>query len=231
MTQVFQKRLLRAAACIALMLPIGTAAHAQLVPGGQANAPSLQSQGREGGEGRLNQAPRVEENGMQRRGDQDARAPRRSDGDRRGPGAWNRDGRTSNQVQDASPQGDGVNPRYDGRRDGYRNGYRDGYGDRGGYGRNGWARGGYDGNGPGRYDGDRGRWGYPGYGRNVGAYGPRFPAYRGWGWAHGGYAAPVIIAPAYRGWAYKYPFSTPYVVVSPYRGWAVGPVYPVYRRR
>ena len=73
MTQVFQKRLLRAAACIALLLPIGTAAHAQLVPGGQANAPSSQSQGRQGGQGRLNQAPRVEENGMQRRGDQDAR--------------------------------------------------------------------------------------------------------------------------------------------------------------
>jgi len=232
MTHVFQKRLLRSVVGIALMASFVAAAQAQGIPGGQANTPSFQGQGRQGGQGRLNQAPRVEENSTQRRNDPDIRAPRQPDGDRRGSGEWNRGTQRSGQTQDAGAQPERGSAHQDGRRDGYRDGDRAGHGDRGGYGRHGWARGGYDGHGQGRYAGDRGRWGYPGYGRYAGGYGPRFPAYRGWGWAYGGYAAPIIVVPvAYRGWAYNYPFATPLVVAAPYRGWAVGPAHSVRRRR
>ncbi len=66
MKHVFQKRLLRSVVGIALMASFVTAAQAQGIPGTQGNAPSSQAPGRQAGQGRLNQAPRVEENGTQR---------------------------------------------------------------------------------------------------------------------------------------------------------------------
>lgn len=222
MKHVFQKRLLRSVVGIALIVSSVAAAQAQGIPGGQVNAPSFAGQGRQG---RVQQAPRAVENVTQSRLDRDVRTPRQRGADRRGSGDWNRGGQRSGQTEYARPQPERVSVRQDGEREGYRKGGRD-HGDRGGTGGYNWAPGGYRQD---RFDGDRGRWGYPAYGKHPGRYGA--PVYRGWGWANGGYAAPIIVAPiARRGWAYNHAFAVPVIVVSPYRGWAIRPGHSVKRR-
>lgn len=219
MTSHIQSGLLRTAACLLAILPVNAWAQAQYIQGGRGYATSAQAPVRiNTPQSRGPNSPQVEESGPRPQGAQDTYRSRRGDGSYRGP-EGNR-GDRSNIVQPNNPNiadrgrqqhnGDGDRSR-DGRSD-YRRG------------RDGWAS-------P-RYD-DFGRGGYARGARFAGAYGGRYPAYRGWGWAQGGFASPVIVVGpvGYRGWARNYPFSTPIIVLPAYGGWAAGPAYPIRRRR
>jgi hypothetical protein len=231
MTSHIQSGLLRTAACLLAILPVNAWAQVQNIQGVRGYSIATQAPVRiNPPQSRGPNSPQVEESGPRPQGAQDTYRSRRGDGNYRGPdgnrGPDNNHGDRSNIVQPNNPNiadrgrqqtdGDGDRGR-DGRSD-YRRG------------RDGWASPRYDGRG--RYD-DYGRGGYARGARFAGAYGGRYPAYRGWGWAQGGYASPVIvISPVgYRGWARNYPFSTPIVVLPAYGGWAAGPAYPVRRRR
>ena len=236
MTIFIQSGLLRTTACLLAILPVNAWAQAQNIQGGRGYSISVQAPVRiNTPQSRGPNSPRGEESSPQWQGAQDLYRPRRGDGTYRAPdgnrgGDDNRssDGNRADRPNYSQPNGQNNG---DHGRDRHNGDNDRGRGDHGGnqHGRDGWASPRYD--GPGRFNG----YGHGGYGpgsRFAGGFGPRYPAYRGWGWAQGGYASPVIIiAPVrYGGWARNYPFSTPIVVLPAYGGWA-HPVYPIKRRR
>lgn len=225
MTLHIQSGLLRTAACLLAILPVNAWAQAQNIQGGRGYSIATQAPVRiNTPQSRGPNSPQVEESGPRAQGAQDTYRSRRGDGSYRGPDG-NRGDRSNYNAPNGQNQGDRGRQQ--------NNGYSDrGRDDRSDYrrGRDGWASPRYDGRG--RYD-DYGRGGYARGARFGGAYGGRYPAYRGWGWAQGGYASPVIVVGpvGYRGWARNYPFSTPIIVLPAYGGWAAGPAYPIRRRR
>lgn len=217
MTIYIQSGLLRTTACLLVILPVNAWAQLHNIQGGRGYSMSAQAPVRTNTpQSRGPNSPRVEESGPQRQGAQDVYRPRRGDGNYRAP-----DGNRGGDGNRSSGSSDGNRPD----RPNYSQPNGQNNGDRG--------RDRYNGdNDRGRFDG-YGRGGYGPGGRFAGGFvGPRYPAYRGWGWTQGGYASPVIvIAPVrYGGWARNYPFSTPTVVLPAYGGWA-HPVYPIKLRR